>query len=79
MCLVDQKIWEASKHLFECKVYSQKFWDVKIWDLNRPLVVGRNYEAPCISPLLGTTSPSVGLDPGCIARNTPIHTPGRHA
>jgi hypothetical protein len=37
MCLADQKIWEASKHLLECKVYSQKFWDVKIWD-NRPLV-----------------------------------------
>jgi len=35
MCLADQ---EASKHLFECKVYSQKFWDVKIWDLNRPLL-----------------------------------------
>jgi len=37
MCLADQKIWKASKHILECKVYSQKFWDVKIWDLNRPL------------------------------------------
>jgi len=36
MCLADQKIWEASKHLLECKVYSQKFWDIKNLDLNRP-------------------------------------------
>jgi len=39
MCLADQKIWEAPKHLLEYKIYSQKFWDVKIWDLNRPLKV----------------------------------------
>jgi hypothetical protein len=44
MYLVDQKIWKASKHLFKYKIYTKKFWDVKIWHLPL-LLVGKEVYA----------------------------------
>ena len=38
MCCRPKKFGKHVNTYLKCKVYSQKFENVKIWDLNRPLV-----------------------------------------